>query len=68
MTWEKMKSKFMSKFLPPDYEQWIYVQIQKTIVEGIEDDGDLFVGMAQRVRVAEIVKGNEEDEYWWPGC
>ncbi|KAH7577231.1 hypothetical protein JRO89_XS01G0225200 [Xanthoceras sorbifolium] len=87
MTWEKMKSKFMSKFLPPDYEQWIYVQIQKSqafdlarkaeepiisrlpgpIVEGIEDDEDLFVGMAQRVRVAEIVKGNEEDEYWWPG-
>ncbi|KAK0576030.1 hypothetical protein LWI29_010858 [Acer saccharum] len=27
-SWEKMKSKFMTKFLPPDYEQRLYVQLQ----------------------------------------
>ena len=42
-TWEKMKSKFMSKFLPPDYEQRLYVQLQnckqgnRTVEEYIDE-------------------------------
>jgi hypothetical protein len=42
-TWEKMKSKFMSKFLPSDYEQCLYVQLQnckqgnRTVEEYIDE-------------------------------
>ncbi|XP_073266354.1 uncharacterized protein [Populus alba] len=42
-TWEKIKSKFMSKFLPPDYEQRLYVQLQnckqgnRTVEEYIDE-------------------------------
>ncbi|KAK0601127.1 hypothetical protein LWI29_021440 [Acer saccharum] len=42
-TWEKMKSKFMAKFLPPDYEQRLYVQLQnckqgnRTVEEYIDE-------------------------------
>ncbi|KAL5825839.1 hypothetical protein ACOSQ3_021902 [Xanthoceras sorbifolium] len=41
--WEKIKSKFIGKFLPPDYEQRLYVQLQnckqgnRTVEEYIDE-------------------------------
>ncbi|KAL5797135.1 hypothetical protein ACOSQ2_001955 [Xanthoceras sorbifolium] len=57
-----------ANFIEAEYAEEDEEDLEPAIVEGIEDDRDLFVGMVQRARVAEIVKGNEEDEYWWPGC
>jgi hypothetical protein len=49
-TWEKMKSKFMGKFLPLDYEQRLYVQLQncKQGNQTVEEYIDEFIRLNSR--------------------
>ncbi|KAK0588878.1 hypothetical protein LWI29_006567 [Acer saccharum] len=71
-TWEKMKSKFMSKFLPPDYEQRLYVQLQncKQGNRTVEEYIDEFIRLNSRnllpdnenMQIARFRGEDEEDD------
>ncbi|KAL5844844.1 hypothetical protein ACOSQ4_010802 [Xanthoceras sorbifolium] len=55
---QRPSANFMeAKYVKEDKED-----LKLEIVKGIKDDRDFFVGMVQRARMAEIIKGNEEDD------
>nr|XP_034910700.1 uncharacterized protein LOC118046045 [Populus alba] len=62
-TWEKMKSKFMSKFLPPDYEQRLYVQLHncKQGNQTVEEYIDEFIRLNSR----NLLPNNENMQIAW---
>ncbi|KAL5847386.1 hypothetical protein ACOSQ3_010910 [Xanthoceras sorbifolium] len=51
-----------ANFVEAEYVKEDKEDLKLEIVKGIKDDRDFFVGMVQRARMAEIIKGNEEDD------